>query len=143
MTGVQTCALPISSGNNNHGNDTSTVVIIPPSTITDPNLIAHLDTLSKSLILGEWEEFSECKKCHSLNFKSSGELNFIDNLGKTQEDYFYKILSKDSIGVKKGSNKFENFKYTFITTDTLEIKQFIPVDYGITGFQDIKLHKTK
>lgn len=40
--------LPISttSGSNNQGSDTSTVVINPPSTITDPNLIAHLDTLN-------------------------------------------------------------------------------------------------
>lgn len=39
---------PISttSGNNNQENDTSKVVVTPPSTITDPNLIAHLDTLN-------------------------------------------------------------------------------------------------
>jgi len=135
--------VPISttSGNNNHENDTAKVVIYPPSTITDPNLIAHLDTISKTLITGEWEEFSECNKCHTLIFKSNGELNFIDNLAKTQENYFYKVLSKDLISVKWESNTFKSFSYSFKSTDTLVIKQFLPVDYGITGYQDILLIK--
>jgi hypothetical protein len=92
-------------------------------------------------ILGEWEEFSQCNKCHTLIFESGGKLKFIDNLGKIEQQYSYKFSTKDSISIKKDSNNFENFKYCFTAKDTLEIKQFLPVIYGITGYQDILLIK--
>lgn len=102
----------------------------------------------KSGLLGEWIELSPCDSCNMLIFTKNDSILQESLLGHGYLSSSFEIVAKDSIRVKRNweleeIKKTTTHKIIFHSKDTLEIKWFLPVDYGVFGFEDIKLYKSK
>ena len=93
----------------------------------------------KNILIGEWVEVSPCESCNTLTFSTNGTiyLKYISDV--TTYLFYYQTVSSNSIKVVRDWDIEENKKttvheVTFLTTDTLLLRQFMAVDYGITGF---------
>lgn len=101
----------------------------------------------KDILLGEWIEISPCESCNTLIF-SPNDTIYLKNQSDTRVyRMHYQIISNDSIEVTRiwdieENKKTTNHKAIFLTNEILLLNQFMPVDYGITGFEDIKLTKS-
>lgn len=103
-------------------------------------------TINNKLI-GEWIEISPCDLCNTLTFSDNDTIYQKSKWDKTSLRLFYQLLTEDSVKVIRNweiepKNKTTNHKIVFYSNDTIVIKQFMAVDFGITGFEDIKLYKT-
>lgn len=99
-------------------------------------------------LIGNWIEVLPCDSCNTFTFTEDDTIFQKNNLDNNILTSSYQFITNDSIIVTRNweieeSKKTSKHKLNFYTNDTLEIKQFLPVDYGITGFEDIKLNKTK
>ncbi len=106
------------------------------------------DFTVKSKLIGIWVEFHPCDSCFVLTFESNDTIVQLNTSSDEELHYAYEILSDDSIKVTRlwdilSEVKTTEHKINFINNDTLELIQFFAVSYGITGFEDVKLYKTK
>lgn len=97
-------------------------------------------------LIGEWIETSPCDSCLSIAFNADDTIFLYNNLDNTILTLTYQVISKDSIEVVRNweielDRKKTKHRAIFFTNDTLEITQFLAVDHGITGFDDIKLFR--
>ncbi len=101
---------------------------------------------SQDEIIGTWTEISPCEFCNTLNI--SRDTIFLKN--KSDERTYkmlYRFELKNHIHVTRLWEIEEDKRSTrheikFLTDGTLILQQFMPVDFGITGFEDITLSKT-
>lgn len=99
-------------------------------------------------LIGKWTEYAPCKSCNTFLFTQSDSIIQINT--KTNERLFayFEITSNNTIKVKRDweledSKQITNHEIHFYSNDTLEISQFLPVDYGLFGFEDVKLVRNK
>jgi len=116
--------------------------------ISDNNedMIDDLSTTKNNLV-GDWIEIFPCDSCRTLVFDENDTIYQKDTwYENTPLVIYYQVIAKDSILVTRNweiesEKKTTKHKLIFHTADTLELIQFLAVDYGITGFEDIKLGK--
>jgi hypothetical protein len=102
---------------------------------------------TKKQLLGEWYNpnyVEGCDTCEKFIFTEEGEIMQV-NPNETLK-YLFTLLSKDSISVTREWNieferKHTTHLITLITSDSLKIKQFLAVDYGVSNFVDVVLFK--
>lgn len=102
----------------------------------------------KDKLIGKWIEVSPCDSCWTLTFSNNDTIYQKSKWDNTIYSSFYKVISNDSILVIRNweieaEKKKTYHEVVFYSNDTILIRQFMAVDYGITGFEDIKLAKSK
>lgn len=107
----------------------------------------HVEETMKSRLMGIWIEVEPCKGCSELHF---GDNSIAQKHKFNPEELLasYKIVGKDSIEVTRlwdieANKKVTRHQIRFLSSDSIVIKAFSPVDYGITGFEDIKMIRVK
>ena len=97
-------------------------------------------------LIGSWIEISPCDSCEFYTFtKDKIILTRYDN---TNYDLSYFLVGESSIQVTRNwdieiAKKTTIHNVTFLSTDTIRINQFLPADYGTTGFEDVLLIRTE
>ncbi len=104
------------------------------------------DFTVKSKLVGTWIEQLPCDSCNTIMFTDMDSVIQISNLSGERLPATFQILPNDSIKVTRfweieNHKKATSHKILFNSTDTLKILQFLPVDFGLTGFDDVKLVK--
>ena len=109
----------------------------------------EIETTLKRKLVGTWVEIIPCDGCYIFTFSNDGNINWTMIYDKTHtiNNLSYKILSEDSIQVTRNyeideERKTTKHKVDFISNDTIKIHQFLAVDVGITGFEDVTLIKS-
>ena len=105
----------------------------------------------KNKLLGLWIEFyprEDSLRTYEFTEQDSIIQKHLWYDNDNRLSYYFQIIAKDSIKVIRDweveeSIKETTHKLTFYSNDTLKIKQFLPVLYGLTGFEDVKLYKTE
>ena len=106
----------------------------------------EIETTVKKKLVGTWVEISPCEGCRIYTFNNDSIFQTM-NYDKTTYNLFYKIINDDSIQVTRDYEIEQHRKTTihrvvFISSDTIRIEQFLAVDFGITGFEDVTLIKS-
>jgi hypothetical protein len=114
----------------------------------DINNIHYNESEIKMKLVGTWIEQMPCDSCNTFQFSDNDSIIQINNLSGEKLPATYQIISDDSIMVTRLWEIEQNKKTTsheiiFHSSDTLEILQFLPVDFGLTGFENVKLYKSK
>jgi len=102
----------------------------------------------KDKLVGKWIEISPCESCHVFTFSQNDTVYQKFKFDNAIYCSHYNVTSEDSIQVVRDWEIEQDKKTTrhnviFLSNDMIIIEQFMPVDYGITGFNDIKLIKTE
>lgn len=97
-------------------------------------------------LLGKWLEISPCESCSTLTFSSNDTIYLSYEFDPTVYKIHYQIISDDSIKVTRmwdieQSKKTTTNKVNFLEENGLFLEQFMAVDAGVTGFQNITLNK--
>lgn len=102
----------------------------------------------KDKLIGKWTELSPCEKCKTFTFLQNDSIYQTVKSDDTTYSLSYVVINNDSIQVTRNwdieqAKKTTKHKVVFLSIDTIKINQFLPVDFGITGFEDIKLIKSE
>jgi len=102
----------------------------------------------KNKLVGKWIEVSLCDSCHTITIDENDVIYIDTKWDNPTLSMSYQVIAEDSIKVIRNweiesEKKTTTHSFVFYTNDTLEIKQFMAVDYGVAGFEDIKLYKSK
>jgi hypothetical protein len=103
----------------------------------------------KDKLIGKWIEVSPCENCNrTYTFSNNDTIYLKSKWDETIYPSFYQAISNDSILVIRNweieaKKKTTKHKVVFYSNDTVLINQFLPVDFGITGFEDITLAKSE
>ena len=102
----------------------------------------------KEKLIGKWTEVSPCESCNTFTFLQNDSILQTVKFDDTIYSLFYVVLDNDSIQVTRNwdieqTKKTTKHKVVFLSSDTIRIIQFLPVDFGITGFEDVTLTKSK
>lgn len=105
-------------------------------------------TSLKDKLIGEWIEISPCDSCNVFTFSQNDTIYQKSKSDDTIYRLFFQTINNDSILVTRiwdieQNKKTTKHKILFFSDNSLMIKQFTPVDFGTTGFEDIKLNKTE
>lgn len=105
------------------------------------------NTVVDNNLIGSWVEISPCEGCRKYTFNYDSIFQTA-NYDKTTYNLSYKIINDDSIQVTRNyeieqQRKTTKHKFVFISSDTIRIEQFLAVDFGITGFEDVILIKSE
>jgi hypothetical protein len=119
--------------------------------INSDNKITIDDELAsvKNLLIGEWIEISPCDSCRTFRFEDNDTIYQTDTWYENSSlALYYQVIAVDSIFVNRNweielIKKTTKHKINFYSIDSLELIQFFAVDYGITGFDDIKLKRIR
>lgn len=98
-------------------------------------------------ISGEWIEISPCEGCNTLTFSNKDTIYLKKQSDPKIYKMFYQLKSTDIIEVTRlweieDSKKTSSHKIENSSDNVLFLEQFMPVDYGTTGFDDITLTKS-
>ena len=98
-------------------------------------------------ILGDWIEISPCEDCNTLTFSKEDTIYLKNQSDPTIYKLLYHLEKTDSIKVIRlweieDSKKTSTHKIGISPNNILFLEQFMPVDYGVTGFEDITLTKS-
>jgi len=98
-------------------------------------------------LIGEWTEVSPCSSCSTFSFDRNDTIYLEYNLVNIVLKMHYQVIAGESIEITRGyefeqGKKTTKHKLVFYENNELEIKQFKAVDYGITGYEDVKLKKS-
>ncbi len=102
----------------------------------------------KDKLIGKWIEVSPCENCNTFTFSQNDSIFQTVKSDDTIYSLFYVVLNDDSIQVTRNwdieqTKRTTKHKVIFLSSDTIRINQFLPVDFGITGFEDVILTKSK
>ena len=113
-----------------------------------PEKDGNYDDVLKSKLNALWMQIEPCDSCYTVQFTEHDSIILINTISKERLLATFEVISKDSIKIMRDweleESKLVTFnRLLFYSDDTLEILKFLPVDYGVADFEDIKLHKTK
>jgi hypothetical protein len=102
----------------------------------------------KDKLIGKWIELYPCDSCRTFTFSKNDTVYQKSVWDETIYSSFYKVISSDSIMIIRNwdieaEKKKTSHKIVFMSSDTINIIQFLPVDVGITGFEDVILTKSE
>ncbi len=94
----------------------------------------------KNNLIGKRVEISPCESSNTPTFSTNDTIDQKFKFDATTYLFYYQIISNDPIKVIRDWDIEENkknpvHKVTFLTNDTMLLRQFMAVDYGITGFE--------
>ncbi len=92
--------------------------------------------------IGEWKV---AQGDAYISFTFTADSIYRDNNVSETLKYNYKVVNDSIEVIRCWEIEKERIKtkhqYSFISKDSLFIEQFLAIDYGVTGFLDIMLHK--
>ena len=102
----------------------------------------------KDKLIGNWTELLPCENCNTFTFLQNDSIIQTTKSDDTTYSLSFVVINKDTIQVSRNWDieqvkKTTKHKIVFLSNDTVIINQFLPVDFGITGFEDIKLTKSE
>jgi hypothetical protein len=98
------------------------------------------------VLIGTWIEVSPCDSCRTYTFTETDSIFLIARYDNFVYKMSYYVVNEDSIQVIRlwdiePSKKTTTNNVVILSSDTIRINQFLPVDLGIIGFQDVVLTK--
>ena len=97
-------------------------------------------------LIGTWIEISPCDSCRTYTFTKTDSIFLTAWYDNVVYKMSYMVVNEDSIQVTRLwdielSKKTTTNNVVFLSSDTIRINQFLPVDIGITGFEDVVLNR--
>jgi len=117
------------------------------SRVDEPEKEINATEVIKSNLNGLWVEIEPCDSCNTYQFSEDSIIQF-NTSSKERLFAYFEVVMPSLIKITRDweieeSKRITENKIFFLTTDTLEIKRFLPVDHGLTEFENIKIYKTR